>query len=226
MALDEQLVRYARDLAQVYAAREEAEAAWEEAFVHLLERRFPLLKGHHRRVAYWADHLNRALGEPLPRRALLRAARLHDIGLLALADATVQAWARALAEDRAPGTEVREAFLAHAPLGAEALATLPGFTEGAVWIRHHHEAWNGEGGPEGLAGEAIPLGSRVLAVAEVFDHQTYLQKRLSVPAARERLATLAGERLDPVLVAAFLELPLESLFENLIWLEAHEDPGR
>ncbi len=225
MALDEQLVRYARDLARVYAAREEAEAAWEEALVRLLEHRFPQLKGHHRRVAYWADHLNRALGEPLPRRALFRAARLHDIGLLALTDATVLAWAQAVAEGRMPDAPVRKAFLAHAPLGAEALAALPGFAEGAVWVRHHHEAWDGQGGPEGLAGEAIPLGARVLAVAEVFDYQTYLQKRLSVPAARERLAAFAGERLDPALVAAFLELPLESLFENLIWLEAHEGPG-
>ncbi len=225
MALDEQLVRYARDLARVYAAQEETEAAWEDALVRLLEHRFPELEGHHRRIAYWVDHLNRALGEPLPRRTLFRAARLHDIGLLALSDATVLAWTQAVAEGRKPEVAVRQAFLAHAPLGAEALAALPGFAEGALWVRHHHEAWNGEGGPEGLAGEAIPLGSRVLAVAEAFDCQTYLQKRLSVPAARERLAALAGERLDPALVAAFLELPLESLFENLIWLEAHESPG-
>jgi len=65
----------------------------------------------------------------------------------------------------------------------------------------------------------------VLAVAEVFDYQTHLQKGLSIPAARERLLAVAGERLDPALVTAFLELPLESLHENLLWLETHEGPG-
>ena len=225
MALDEQLVRYARDLARVYADREETEAAWGEALVRLLEHRFPHLEGHHRRVTYWADHLNRRLGEPLSRRSLLRAARLHDVGLLALPDETVRAWVRSVSEGERPDEPVRQDFLTHAPLGAEVLVALPGFAEGAEWVRHHHEAWDGSGGPAGLAGEAIPLGARVLAVAEVFDYQTHLQKGLSIPAARERLLALAGGRLDPALVTAFLELPLESLHENLLWLEAHEGPG-
>ena len=222
MALDEQLVRYARDLARVFADREEAEAAWGEALVRLFEHRFPHLKGHHRRVAYWAGHLNRGLGEVLPPRSLLRAARLHDIGLLALSDETVEAWTEAVARGEKPKAEVRGAFFAHAPLGAEVLAVLPGFLEATPWVRHHHEFWDGSGGPEGLAGEAIPLGARILAVAEVFDYLTRLQKGLSIPAARERLEAASGHRLDPELVAAFLELPLESLHENLRWLEAHE----
>jgi len=225
MALDEQLVRYAEDLARVYAAREEAEAAWAGTLIQLLELRMPFLKGHHRRVAYWADRLNQALDQPLPSKALVRAARLHDVGFLAIPDAVIEAWAQAVSENRLPSDVIRKRFLSHARVGAEILAGLPGFEEAAEWIRYHHEAWDGEGEPEGLAGEAIPLGARVLAVAEAFDYLTHLQKRLSLPAARERLGELSGRRLDPALVEVFLELPLESLLENYLWLEAHEGLG-
>ena len=225
MALDEQLVRYAKDLARVYAAREEAEAAWTGVLVRLLETRLPLLKGHHRRVAYWSDHLNRALGQPLPAKVLSRVAGLHDLGFLAIPDAVIAAWGQAASENRDPDPETKRRFLAHAEIGAEILAGLPGLAEAADWVRHHHEAWDGSGGPLGIAGAAIPLGARVLAVAEVFDYLTQMQERLSIPAARERLAELAGRRLDPTLVETFQELPLESLFENYLWLEAHEGLG-
>lgn len=225
MVLDEQLVRYAKDLAQVYAAREAAEAAWAETLIQLLEARLPILRGHHRRVAYWADHLNQALHRPLPPRVLVRAARLHDVGFLAIPDRVIDAWVQAVSENRQPPEAVRKRFLSHASIGAEILSALPEFQDAAEWIRFHHEAWNGQGGPAGLKGEAIPLGARVLAVAEAFDYLTHLQKRLSLPAARERLAELAGRRLDPGLAETFLELPLESLLQNYLWLEAHEGPG-
>jgi len=219
------LVRYAEDLARVYAAREEAEAAWAETLVHLLEIRIPFMKGHHHRVAYWADHLNRALEQPLPPKVLIRAARLHDVGFLAVPDAVIEAWAEAVSENGSIDDELRRRFLAHAQIGAEILLGLPGFEEASEWIRYHHESWDGKNALWGLKGEGIPLGARVLAVAEAFDYLTQLQKRLSLPAARERLAELAGRRLDPALVEAFLELPLESLYENYQWLEAHEGTG-
>jgi len=222
MTLDEQLVRYAKDLARIYTARERTESAWGETLIALLERRIPLLKGHHRRVAFWSQHLNQALGTPLPPKTLVQAALLHDVGLLALPDAIVQDWAEAVSEKRLPNPYTRERFVAHAKIGGEVLSRLPGFEEAADWIRHHHDAWSRGYAESGLHGEAIPLGARILAVAEVFDYFTHLQKRLSLPAARERLQSLAAKRLDPQLVQAFLELPLEALLENFRWVQAHE----
>jgi len=222
MGLDEQLVRYARDLARVYADREELDDAWARVMVRLLELRVPELRGHHRRVAYWSQHLNRALGNPLAPRALLRAAELHDAGLLALDDEPIRAWFAATARGERPPETMRKRLYQHAPIMAELVRHLPGMSEAAEWIRYHHERWDGRG-LFGLAAEEIPLGARVLAVAEVFDHLAFLSKRLSLAAAREKMEAEAGQRLDPELTAAFLSLPLESLIANLEWI--YEDSG-
>jgi HD-GYP domain-containing protein (c-di-GMP phosphodiesterase class II) len=75
-------------------------------------------------------------------------------------------------------------------------------------VRHHHERWDGKGYPDGLAGEAIPLGARIIAVIDAFDAMTsarpYAQP-LSTADALARIEAGAGTRWDPAVVAALIE---------------------
>ncbi len=225
MALSEQLVRYAEDLARVYAETERTLDQILAAWVGLLEAKIPPLRGHAARVVYWTERLNQVLPAPLPARELRRAAWLHDIGFLAQPDREVAGWLAAAARARSTEGAGAAHLFEHAELGARMLTPVEAFRPFLPWIRHHHERWDGSGKPEGLAGEAIPLGARVLAVAEVMEFYTRLAQPLSLAGVRKRLGELAGRQLDPRLVEAFLGLPLEELFENYRWLEAHAGSG-
>jgi len=225
VALSEQLVRYAEDLARVYAETERTLDELLFAWVQLLETKIPELKGHSARVAYWAERLNQVLDRPLPARELRRAAWLHDIGFLAQPEEETRRWFRAAAQARNVRSAGEAHLFAHAELGARLLAPVEAFRSFLPWIRHHHERWDGSGPPEGRAGEAIPLGARVLAVAEVMEFYTRLAQPLSLAGVRKRLGELAGSHLDPRLVEVFLDLPLEELVENYRWLEAYAGSG-
>jgi HD-GYP domain-containing protein (c-di-GMP phosphodiesterase class II) len=76
----------------------------------------------------------------------------------------------------------------------------------ATWVLHHHERWDGSGYPSGLAGEAIPLGARIVFVADAYDAMTTERvygKQLSSARALTELGECAGTQFDPAVVAAF-----------------------
>jgi HD-GYP domain-containing protein (c-di-GMP phosphodiesterase class II) len=95
----------------------------------------------------------------------------------------------------------------HAPLGAqmlEAIGRLRG--EGLAVVRHHHERWDGGGYPDGLSGDAIPLGARIFAVADALDAITSDRPyRAAGPWERAvaEIRTEAGRQFDPAIVKAF-----------------------
>ena len=79
---------------------------------------------------------------------------------------------------------------------------------------HHHERWDGTGYPLGLAGEAIPLGARIFAVADALDAMTFdrpYSRAITLEAAREEIHRCAGTHFDPAVVATFLAMPLGAL---------------
>ena len=81
--------------------------------------------------------------------------------------------------------------------------------QGADIIRHHHERWDGSGYPDGLVGEAIPLGARIIAVADVYDAMTSdrpYRRALSHEVAVSELVRGSGTQFDATVVEAFLEL--------------------
>jgi HD-GYP domain-containing protein (c-di-GMP phosphodiesterase class II) len=81
------------------------------------------------------------------------------------------------------------------------------FRQGRRFIRHHHERWDGKGYPDGLAGEDIPLGARIIAVADSYDAMTSdrpYRKALPHEVALIELQRSAGAQFDPVIVTAFL----------------------
>ena len=163
-----------------------------------LERRLPGSAGHARRVSRYAAATARRLGLPPSEVAsIARAANLHDIGKLAIAVAIVNKPGPLSAGEYA-------AVQAHAPAGARMLAEID--PQLAAIVRCHHERFDGGGYPDGLAGEAIPLGARIVAVADTFDALTSDRPYRPARHRRQALALLAaeaGSQLDPRIVGAF-----------------------
>ena len=97
----------------------------------------------------------------------------------------------------------------HPLIGAQIVSPFEFFAAGALAIRHHHERLDGSGYPDGLAGEAIPIGARIVAVADVYDALTSdrpYRAALSRDAALEYLTGQARRTLDGSVVAVFVEL--------------------
>ncbi|HUK86600.1 MAG TPA: HD domain-containing phosphohydrolase, partial [Terriglobales bacterium] len=91
----------------------------------------------------------------------------------------------------------------HAELGARIVETIPGGAQLAPLVRHHHERFDGHGYPEGLAGEQIPLGARIIAVAEAYVNMTADRPYASVKSPSEamvELESLSGTQFDGMLV--------------------------
>ena len=101
----------------------------------------------------------------------------------------------------------------HPVIGAQIVAPFEFFTAGATVIRHHHERVDGSGYPDGLAGDAIPIGARLVAVADVYDALTSdrpYRQAMSTEAALAFLRAQAGLELDDEIVGAFIGLTRDS----------------
>jgi HD-GYP domain-containing protein (c-di-GMP phosphodiesterase class II) len=178
------------------------------SLMHLIESADRRLKGHGIRTARYAVPLGHAVGfSPAELNDLCLAALLHDIGVLTLP--------KHILEKDSPLSDEEYALVqSHSRAGAELLAPIPVLRVAALWIAHHHERWDGFGYPYGLRGTLIPLGARVLAVADTFDSLTSPQPyrpSQSVATALQLLELLAGSQLDPDLVKTFVRLPGLSL---------------
>ena len=165
----------------------------------LLEARDSHIHGHSQRVARYAVRISRAMGLSEREVAMIRtAAEVHDVGKIYTP--------RAILNSPRPLTEAEFAAVKeHAARGAEML-TVVGDPEITAMVRHHHERIDGAGYPDGLAGSAIPLGARIIAVADTFDAITsdrpYRPAR-SQKHALDILSAKAGAQLDAGAVAAF-----------------------
>lgn len=172
-----------------------------EILVSFMEHLDAYYSGHARTVAALSDMLTRRLGlDADTRRSVHFAALLHDIGKLRLAPGLLRA--RGLLD--AAG---REALRQHPVLGLELLEPITVWHDLLPIVHGHHEAWDGSGYPRGLAGEEIPLGARVVAVADAFDVMTRHSAgdaRKTPEAALAALEQAAGTRFDPLLVRLFV----------------------
>ena len=184
--------------------------AFLDALARALEDRDATLRQHAQRVGFYADLLAEALGLDDDTRGLVRTASiLHDVGRISLAENDMR---HAELTDR--GQDSLEA--AHTHLGARLVRAL-GFEERVGdAIRHHHENWDGEGGPDGLCRENIPLAARIIAIADAFDRLTAAPsgaQSLDADQALFELNKNAGARLDPGLLSLFASLIENGAFE-------------
>ncbi len=158
---------------------------------------------HMVRIGYLAEALALALGQPVAFAAMLRrAAPMHDVGKIGVADAVL----------KKPGAytpEEREQMNRHAEIGADILgrSRVPLFQLAAEVAWTHHERWDGSGYPRRLAGEGIPISGRIVAVVDFFDALTMdrcYRKAFADDVALAMLIEQRGAAFDPVIVDAFV----------------------
>lgn len=134
-----------------------------ETLADMIELRDPYTAGHSERVAKLARLLAVRLGLTGDEADLIETAgRVHDIAKVAISEAMLL---KKSPLDEAEWAEMK----LHPVKGAEIIHRFAGYRECGALVRHHHERWDGTGYPDGLAGEEIPLGARILAVADAFD---------------------------------------------------------
>jgi putative nucleotidyltransferase with HDIG domain len=192
--------------AQALTRRRDAAASQEELLQRLLRAagyRDDNTHEHTQRVAELAASLARELELPDRQVALVhRAAPLHDIGKIAIPDSILLKPGRLTEEEF-------EVVKTHAVLGARVLQNGDSdvIQMAEAIARHHHERWDGRGYPNGLAGDAIPLGARLVHVADVFDilvHERPYKESWTVEAAVAEIERGSGKDFDPAVVRAFL----------------------
>jgi putative nucleotidyltransferase with HDIG domain len=159
-------------------------------------------QGHSRAVAALTDMVTRRLGLPdEERRNLHFAGLLHDVGKLRLP-------AGLLTSETAPSAEDKALLRQHPALGVEMLRPIACWKPLAAAIHTHHERWDGKGYPRGLAGAEIPLGGRIIALAEAFEamtRNTSYRKGRSVDEALAEVESCAGTQFDPAIARLFVE---------------------
>jgi GAF domain-containing protein len=173
------------------------------ALAKTIDARDAYTNGHSERLAKLAQAVAHVVGmSPEEQEALLFAARLHDIGKIGVPDAILRKPAP-LDEDE------WKVMRQHPVTGADIIQPVRRLCQAAPLVRHHHERFDGTGYPDGLSGETIPLGARVLAVVDAFSAMTddrVYRKGLPRLKARSELERCAGTQFDPELVRIFLGL--------------------
>jgi HD-GYP domain-containing protein (c-di-GMP phosphodiesterase class II) len=180
------------------------------ALVTAVETKDPYAAGHSARIAQLAEWM----AEPLSMgaqdvQALRYAAMLHDVGKVGVPT-------RILRRPRALTPADLEALTHHPALGVVLVREIEFLSGSLAGIRHHHERWDGLGYPDSLAGDEIPLISRVIAVADAFDALTTDRTErpaLAPPQALKQIEQRRGRQFDPQVVAALATV-----------LERHEWP--
>jgi hypothetical protein len=177
------------------------------AFVRAIDARDPYTARHSEKVAAYAVRLARALGlPPADCERIHLTGMLHDVGKVAL-ERSILHKPGALSPEE--WQQVRE----HPARSAHILGAVARFAEYVPGARHHHERYDGRGYPDGLAGRAIPLDARILAVADAYDAMTSDRSyRPALPhrEAVQRLQEDSGTQFDPDCVRAFAALDLET----------------
>jgi len=169
----------------------------------IVDQRDPYTAGHSHRVAEYsvaiANELN--LSKVLIERVRW-SALLHDLGKIGIPDAVLL--------KPGPFSELEREIINHHPsIARDILGEVDAMSEIVPCVLHHHERWDGRGYPMGLAGQAIPLLSRVIAVADSFDAMTTdrpYRSALAIDEARRRLHDGAGSQWDERCVAAMIAL--------------------
>lgn len=192
--LKEEVVNLGAELARERAKVKGLAVATLEALVAVVEARDRWFAGHSLRVAQLAASLAAETGRSDEEVEQVRqAGLLHDIGMISVPEG--------LLSKQGPLTAAEfEEMKRHTVVGSQILAPLPHLNGVSSFVRGHHERWDGQGYPDGLAGEAIPWGAGLIGAAEIYDALATARpyrEQLTPELAVERMHELIGTVLAP-----------------------------
>ena len=174
-----------------------------DALIKALEAKDFYTRGHSQRVTMYSVAIGKSMHLPEERIERLRqAAVLHDLGKIGIREDIMNK----------PGKLTEEEFkeiTLHPEVATRILEPIPFFRPVLPSILHHHERFDGKGYPAGLAGKAIPLESRIMAIADTFDAMTSTRayrNALSLEAANVEILRCSGAQFDPEIVPVFMEV--------------------
>jgi putative nucleotidyltransferase with HDIG domain len=187
-----------------------------EALGSALDLKEPETAGHSQRVTAYTISIAKNVPVPLPYLTVLaRAAFLHDIGKMAIPDKIL----------RKPGPldDAEKLIMrTHCEIGYNMLTRIPFLRDAADIVLAHHEFFDGTGYPRGLRGEQIPLGARIIFVANALDailSDRPYRNALPMSHARKEIRRCAGTQFDPKIVDVFLST------QESHWIELRENLG-
>jgi diguanylate cyclase (GGDEF)-like protein len=185
---------------QLHGQLRDAFVATVRLLAEAIQAKDPFLRGHCEDVADYVDSVSRQLGiSDREREHLAFASLLHDVGKLGISE-------RILLKPGRLTPEERSVIELHPRIGYRLVEQVPGMEEIAPVVLHHHERWDGTGYPGRLRGEEIPLGARVVGVADAFSAMTEqrpYRDRMSLEEACLELERGAGGQFDPRVVSLF-----------------------
>lgn len=182
-----------------------------KVLAYTLEEKDPYTSGHSERVCYYSDFISKRLSfSPKERNELQIASYLHDIGKIGISNRFINKKGTLSPTDWA-------IIKQHTKKSIELLIPLNLSPNILAYIQYHHERYDGTGYPDGLIGEQIPLGARIIAISDSYDSMTSdrpYRKPLTNGDAKNELVKNAGKQFDPTLVSLFLDVlkELEEVF--------------
>ncbi|MBC8160977.1 MAG: response regulator [Roseiflexaceae bacterium] len=168
-----------------------------------IEEKDSYTEGHLRRLKYYSEQLARACGlEDDCVQAVSYGGILHDIGKIGVSEAI-------LTKPDALTSDERLQMEKHPEIGARIVSQMRFASKVEPIVRHHHERWDGRGYPDSIGGASIPIGARIVAIADSYDAMTTDRPYRAALSQEESIARLdagAGTQWDPVLVEQFVTL--------------------
>ncbi len=172
-----------------------------EILADIVDRRDRYTAEHSKRVEAYARSIADAMDLiDVEKDTIASAARVHDLGKIAISDSV-------LLKKGTLTSEEMSIMKSHPEVARDILNSMRMYKSGAAIVQAHHERYDGMGYARGLKGKKIPLGARILAVADAFDAMTTdrpYRKALTVEEARQELERNTGSQFDPVVVQVFI----------------------
>jgi len=199
--MTDQVENYIQDLQRSVEANHELFLGTVKALSAAIDGKDPYTRGHSERVSRFSIATAEGLGLEADEIEKIRiSALLHDVGKISIDD-------RILKKPAALDDQEFEIMKTHPQKGFKIMSQIPAMSEFLPGMYMHHEMINGQGYPQGLKGDEIPMQARIVSVADTFDAMTTerpYQQAMDLEAALTRLKSFVGTRYDPKVVAAFI----------------------